>query len=204
MPVSQDELEEEIPKKPSKKVSTPSKKESTEESEKAKVEKKKTETCSLGRLGKLWLFQWLLGGSTFDTFDKFGCHVCSLLIIHFISTVTNSWFIALLQWCCFQQTWSFSTSDRNGSTEKKVIENWDLNLWIVSFLHSLHSSTMEPFIGSVRNVIRKGHLQKAPVVSQTPRLGKTRFQSNREALSCCVGACIYCICYSPIIGCSHT
>jgi len=61
MPVSQDELEEEIPKKPSKKVSTPSKKDSTEESEKAKVEKKKTETCSLGRLGKLWLFQWLSG-----------------------------------------------------------------------------------------------------------------------------------------------
>ena len=80
MPVSQDELEEEIPKKPSKKVSTPSKKESTEESEKAKVEKKKTETCPLGRLRKLWLFQWLLGGSTFDAFDKFGCHVCCLLV----------------------------------------------------------------------------------------------------------------------------
>jgi len=41
--LDEDELEEEIPKKPSKKVSTPSKKESTEESEKAKVEKKKTE-----------------------------------------------------------------------------------------------------------------------------------------------------------------
>lgn len=48
MPLSQDELEEEIPKKPSKKVSTPSKKESTEESEKPKVEKKKPEPCTLG------------------------------------------------------------------------------------------------------------------------------------------------------------